>query len=1105
MSMLSFKLVGGLRQARLNSLLANMVQYKVTVICGAPGTGKTTSVMNFLQTAKFSFLFYSIECDKNGMVKILKASAKAVNISSSPLTNPAENQSILDLIEKLSEINAIAEDNKNFFIVFDKCRPINNTDDFSGQLQLLISKSSPNIHFVIIADEEPAWIQLSNKIYQGVFKITDEQLLFTLEETGEYYKVVNELALNKEQINQLFAFTGGWVTAMEFVGRKLQKDPDFILSLNNDPLNAVRKLPELSSYVDMTLLGSVSEEQKNILFAICISQEIDDDLATQLAGPEAAKELHKLSLMHKLISRVMINPDTFRFNRMWQCLLLNKAQETMGSEWLAKQHDKAGSYYLDKQHWKKAVYHFLESKSLDQIAFIVEQIGPRVLDNSASKKYYLVFNEAPLIKILTNPWLQLTYAYSQRFKDLELCYYYLNVALENFRRTGNYKGLMQALFIKVEILMFYTGGLHKMSELINNEEIGPEVEDSEDLGIVGFKKIYIGWSHSYLTGNLKEAIRLGEQAKRISQLVQDINLFIWSCWVLGISLTYAGNFERAKGYIAEALKKISQPDVEPALTMMIPYIAGFNATYEGDFESAIYYMDVATDKAKELSLGALDLYITNYAADAANYLGDAERAERYLEKMKESMRIYLKDDNYHVHSFMMAAQAHHALLQDKLFQALGYARQALRLREEAGGEIFFIRCHLLLGTILRILGDYQGAEVQLSTALQKSIGIESTYYMASSYMQLSFLNLALGNKNSFDDLVSKALQLCIDKGYYHFYMWRDEDILKLIRLFINKTAYRGYLEMLSEKRGLMQNKIDETRKQSLTVPLINIKGLVGLRSSNAGLMIGDKSQKIFKLYLMGPFYIEQYNQQITEFTSRKALYLLKILSTKRGPISVYRLIQEMWPDWETKSAMNNFYFTLHQLRKNLGNKEAITFKDGLCWLEPAFFWCDIQQFQANIIRSKELIKGGMGEETLELLIQTSNFYRGDFLEGEELGEILTQEREFVERKHYAVLLLIAKLFIKAKRFNKVIEIVEVIKSSHLLDEDANRFLMVAYYAQGNTKKVTELYKKLKADLYEEVKVSPHPLTVNLYDQIIKGEDVKKIIDWLLGEMPAELL
>ena len=165
------------------------------------------------------------------------------------------------------------------------------------------------------------------------------------------------------------------------------------------------------------------------------------------------------------------------------------------------------------------------------------------------------------------------------------------------------------------------------------------------------------------------------------------------------------------------------------------------------------------------------------------------------------------------------------------------------------------------------------------------------------------------------------------------------------------------------------------------------------RLENRGLeQHGRRKGPNLEFFMLGTAILE-INGEVIDLGSRRAVYLLSLLCTREEPISMDKILEEMWPDWDYHTARNNFYFTLHRLRKFLNNKDLIPFKNGQCWIESELFWTDIKQFDLLVEESRRLLNSNQKNRALAMLTHASALYRGELLEGMELGPILALEKE----------------------------------------------------------------------------------------------------------------
>lgn len=1076
-----------LSRPRLEKLMETVLDKRFTLVSGSPGQGKTTLVVDVLQRLPYDVFWYSLDANNTKTSKFirdllifLKALAIIPEADASPLCLASVEETCLALADFLSKISF----DNGLFIVLDDFHVVEESGDFDIFIKSLMSIAPPSFHFIIISRTEPHWKLAQKTVQREMLKIGNSQLAFSPGETKEFFREIYDLNLSDAHLSRIKRLTEGWVASMVLVGDKLTIEPSFLETYSMDSSGLANKIPELGFYLEQEIYNNLSSAQQNVLLATSIMDEIPYDLANYLCSEQATTDLEDLISKNVLVYSTNQEHKTYRYHALWKSFLILKATDIWGKNSMWKLHRQAGAYFLEQKNWKEAFRHYVEGQDVNLAIEVIKKAGPEILDFHLTEKLHSLVNSIPLGKMEEDAWIQFAYACSVRFRDPALCYHYLQRALEGFRSIKDAKGELQVLCLNTEVLMFFPGDLHLMQHLLaDNTPIPPHAQKLSDLRVNGYRDMYAALSHSYLTGNLNEAVRLGEQARRTSFVLQDNNLKLWSCWALALASTFIGNFAVAQKRLAEALQIIDSPGVDEIVSVFIPYMAGLTADFMGEFDRAHSFLEEALRKSQKLKMEAMDFYIKNFLSYAEIYRGNIQYSEKQLNDMSDIIGMCSNDENEHLRSYFLAFKAHHVYLRNKSFEAVALGRQALELRQTAGGQVYTVQCHLILGTALKDTGNIEESEHHLLEALKRSTAMSSTFFESSCYIQLALLFDQKGNAKLSADYLNKALRIASEKSYYHFFMWRDDHILRLISLAKNCEHYREYIKKLWTRRFGTNDGIKAADDLWKSTP-----------EENRG--------KPLKLFMLGPLVVDINGRAYRNMSLRKAIYLLSLIAVKEESVSLDVIIEEMWPEWDFKLARNNFYFTLHRLRELLGNKDLIIFKDGQCRINPDSFWTDIQYFNAIISSVKNLSKANQKQEALELLAKANQLYRGELLAGENLGALLTLEREALSKKYCHCLVTMGKLLLELGRHKEAVSVLTQACSDSFADEYSVRLLMLAHYAMGNQWQALQTYNKLSQYLLSELGSRPHRITTKLHDLIKNGQNpsLLETIKWLSQEL-----
>lgn len=1068
-----------LRRERIELMMERLLNKTLLLVCGAPGQGKTTLVAGFLEPLADKTFWYSC---KQGSLDPDEFALSIINFINSHSTkaSAAEDQidtsfidpmgaSFIDLIDSFDV-------DTDLFVVLDDYHIVRSQNSFDNFIQFFISHAPANIHFIIISRENLSYI--TNKLPGGqIIDIQDNQLKFTLNESEYILGEIYNLGLTKKQLLCIHELAEGWITGLVMIGECFLSECYVNEISNLDSKKVLSSIPSISSYFENELFRNLANEEREFLLANSISDEINEKMIRTLGGKEAAMLFEKVTSGKLLLSRVDVS-GTYKYNPLWREFLFNKAVDILGMEKVYQLHNLRGDYYYEQKNWKDAFINYTSGCDYEKGLIVLKKIGLGILDSDLIEELELLVSQIPIGRIERDPWSQFAYACVYRFRDHAICHYYLERAIKGFREIKDKQGEIQALNLKNETLMFYPGNLHQMKDVFNDtieDDIDPET--SGDLQLLGYKQISKAWSQCYLTGQLDDAITSIEEARRIAFRLNDSNLHLWSCYLMVLASIFKGDFEVAQGVVREALEIRNIDARDHIVITLIPYIAGMTDVFAGDFEKGEMFLELAGNELINYKLNALDFYIKNYTAYAKIYLGEWTEATQLIEEMGETVGKYFNNKNYHLRSYYLLWKAVYAYVGHQSNKAVILARQALELRHMAGGEVYFLQSHFILGTVLRDSGDFKESEQHLLEALNRSIAMASKIFEASAYIQLALLYEASGKPALFREYAQKALELASENSYYHFHVWRDDDMQRLIEYcYRDMLPFKGYLETLSSRRNIPTNFM-ENRANSIS--------------------INDNKKEVnpFKVFMLGIFHIERNGEACDNIGVNKIHYLLKVLCLKNKPCSIDSLIDAMWPGWDLKLAKNNFYFTLHQLRKWLGNKNIINFENGMCRIDKELFWTDVEQFESLIDMATALYANNNKSSAFEALADADKLYRGELLEGEILDQDLSLHREVLARKHYNLLIDQGKILLEKEDYRGASDVLLKALTSAFSEEYAYRLLMIAYYNLGNQEQALETYKDFRDYMHTEINSEPSKMTDALRDNIIKRNQIS-LLEWL---------
>lgn len=224
------------------------------------------------------------------------------------------------------------------------------------------------------------------------------------------------------------------------------------------------------------------------------------------------------------------------------------------------------------------------------------------------------------------------------------------------------------------------------------------------------------------------------------------------------------------------------------------------------------------------------------------------------------------------------------------------------------------------------------------------------------------------------------------------------------------------------------------------------------------------------------------------WSSGRAKELLLYLSCHPAGRTREQIGLVFWPDSSTAQIKNSFHVLLHRLRKTIGRADVVVLSDERYRINPALDpWFDAALFETAATAALRAARAG--EDAGERLDAALALYRGDFLEGEEMGDWSLELQGRLQRKHHDLLAAAADLRLERGEPAAAAEMLERLIRADGLREDAHRRLMRCYARAGERDRALQQYARLAALLADQLGASPERESVALRDRIRRAEPV----------------
>jgi DNA-binding SARP family transcriptional activator len=250
---------------------------------------------------------------------------------------------------------------------------------------------------------------------------------------------------------------------------------------------------------------------------------------------------------------------------------------------------------------------------------------------------------------------------------------------------------------------------------------------------------------------------------------------------------------------------------------------------------------------------------------------------------------------------------------------------------------------------------------------------------------------------------------------------------------------------------------------------------------------------VLEFRILGPFEARQ-DGEVVRIGGPKQRALLAILVLNANqPVSVDRLIEELWGGTPPGSAAHSIEVYVSQLRKALGNSGVIVTQRPGYRLEVDPDHIDLHRFESLVAEGRDALGAGDPETGAARLREALGLWRGGPL-GDFAFETFAQSAiGRLEELRLAALEDRIDADLALGRHTQVIGELEGLVSEHTLRERPRGQLMLALYRAGRQAEALEAYAATRAVLVEELGIEPSPALQRL-ERAILNQDASLELD-----------
>lgn len=402
-----FKLI---KRSRLFEKLDGYLKYKLILINAPAGYGKTALITSWLsqkQKGKTIISWLSLDEEDNDpelfwsyfLLSFYKNAEKENCLSS------YQNSEKFNRLQLTNLINSAANLDRDVLMVLEDFNVITN-NKIIKDLKYLIKNMPPNMHILISSRSFIDLGLVKFRVSEDILEINENDLIFTLEETGEFFNKAANISLSEEKCKLINNETEGWIAAMQI----------FALMMKNIDENSFDKYINgnknfIFNYIAEEVFSNLHESIKKFLVLTSVFDQFSFEVCNYVLGISNSQEIITEILDSNLfIISIDDEKKWFRYQNLFRGFLKSHLDDLES----AKKYElfnRIGEWYESKKQIRMAIENYIKGNDFRKASELIQQISPKMLYRGEANLLYKWNKMLPECIVNTNPRLILNSAW----------------------------------------------------------------------------------------------------------------------------------------------------------------------------------------------------------------------------------------------------------------------------------------------------------------------------------------------------------------------------------------------------------------------------------------------------------------------------------------------------------------------------------------------------------------------------------------------------------------------------------------------------------------------------------------------------------------------
>ncbi|HEY1029920.1 MAG TPA: LuxR C-terminal-related transcriptional regulator [Pseudomonas sp.] len=307
----------------------------------------------------------------------------------------------------------------------------------------LVERLPRNVRLVVSTRFQPRFLEEPPSLGAWSFWLKAEDLRLTRAETAAYFREIKRLALEEGELNQLYARTEGWVTALHLAALALPRQRDraaFLAGLTGSERN-------IADYLAEDVVASLPEALQLFLDQTSVLDEFNAELCNALTGRHDGRDmLRRLQSEQLFVIPLDEQGDWFRYHHLFAEFLQGRLSRR--GDYAPLLH-AAARWCEGRDLADKSIKYALRARDYTFAAELLERQGARLIAGNRVYGILAILKDIPAVVIAEQPVFQIFYAwqlaFEQKFAESEALIEDVSTRLTQGRGKGMHFGLIELL------------------------------------------------------------------------------------------------------------------------------------------------------------------------------------------------------------------------------------------------------------------------------------------------------------------------------------------------------------------------------------------------------------------------------------------------------------------------------------------------------------------------------------------------------------------------------------------------------------------------------------------------------------------------------------